>query len=329
MREQPPEVSILIVNFNGGDTVLDCLRSVRVQTRGVRYEVLVVDNGSTDGSPDTMQRAFPGVQLVRNPDNRGFARAANQALRAARGCLLLLLNGDTLLPGNAVKEMAEFLGRHPGAGIAGGMLLNEDGTYQKSAGDFRSIRNEWREKRTRAGVERGAQAAWKREVRFAGRVRSVDWVSGAFLMTRRAVADRIGPLDERMFLYFEDIDWCARARRAGWQVVYNPQVRVIHLGGRSTSRNRLQSRLAYRRSQLLFYHTYHGCGPDTQALRLYFLALALAEGAAARMPARPGSGRGQRDPAGGRRMSRELFRLALSGALPDRNDEPHTREEGS
>ena len=316
MPARSPDVSILIVNFNGGTTVLDCLRSVRGQTRGVRYEVLVADNGSTDGSPDRIQQGFPDVHLIRNPDNRGFARASNQALRAARGRLILLLNGDTLLPGNAVKEMADFLEGNSGAGIAGCMLLNEDGTYQKSSGKVRSVLNEWRERRVQVGLERGARAAWQCEVGFAGRVRSVDWVSGAFLMIRRSVADRIGPLEERMFLYFEDIDWCTRARTAGWQVLYNPHVRVIHLGGRSTSRNRLRSRLEYRRSQLLFYRTYHGSGPDTQLLRLYFLVQALAEGAAARTPVRPGSHHGRKLRAGSRRMSRELFRLALSGAAP-------------
>jgi len=281
------DVSILIVNFNGGGTVLECLRSVHVQTRDIGYEVVVVDNGSADGSPDDIGRAFPTVHLIRNPDNRGFARACNQALRAAAGRLFLLLNSDTLLPGNAVQEMAQFLEEHPRAGMAGPMLLHEDGTYQKSAGRVRGIANEWRERRTRAGLERGARAAWQREVRFARRVRSVDWVSGAFLTVRRSVVERIGLLDERMFLFFEDIDWCTRARKAGWPVLYNPHVRVIHLGGRSVSRNLRQSRMAYRRSQLLFYQVHHGSGPDTQVLRLYLLARALAEGAAARMPARP------------------------------------------
>jgi GT2 family glycosyltransferase len=311
MDESPVDVSIIIVNFNGGETVLDCLRSVRVQTRDIAYEVLVVDNGSTDGSPARIRSAFSEVDLLRNPDNKGFSRACNQGLRKSRGRLLLLLNSDTLLPGNAVKEMAEFIQEHPGAGIAGCMLLNEDGTYQKSSGKIRDIVNEWRERRIRAGLEQGTRAAWRREERFARHVRSVDWVSGAFLMIRRTVTDRIGLLNERMFLFFEDIDWCARARQAGWRVLYNPHVRVIHLGGRSVDNNRIQSRLEYRRSQLLFYKAHHGAGPDTRLLRLYLLARALHGFMVAGLPMGILSQRSGEDQIRNRRMSRELLRLAL------------------
>jgi len=303
------DVSILIVNFNGGDTVLDCLNSVFVQTRGIEFEVLVVDNASMDESPDRIMQAFPAVNLIRNPDNRGFSRACNQALGASRGRLLLLLNGDTLLPGNAVKDMAAFLEEHRRAGIAGCMLLHRDGTYQKSAGRIRGIVNEWRERRTRNGMERGSRGAWRHEELFARNARSVDWVSGAFLMVRRSVMDRIGMLDERMFLFFEDIDWCTRARKAGWQVLYNPQVRVIHLGGKSIRQNTRQSRLEYRRSQLLFYRTHHGAGPDTQALRLYFLARALHALLEAGFKAQP------KDRTRNLQMSHTLLRLALRGPV--------------
>jgi len=307
---QPPvDVSILVVNYNGGDTVLECLRSVDAHTRDLAYETLLVDNGSRDGSPERVARVFPRIRLIRNPDNRGFSRACNQALRASRGRLVLLLNSDTLLVDNAVKAMADFLEANPQAGIAGCMLLNENGTYQKSAGRVRGLVNEWRERRARAALERGAPSARLREERFAGSVRPVDWVSGAFLMFRRALADPVGLLDERMALYFEDIDYCARVRNAGWQVLYNPRVRVIHLGGRSVSADPWRSRLEYRRSQLLFYATHHGAGPDTQLLRLYLMGKALNGFLAAGIS--PGLGPLER--ARTRELSRELFRMALRG----------------
>jgi N-acetylglucosaminyl-diphospho-decaprenol L-rhamnosyltransferase len=307
------EVSIVLVNYNGGDAILNCLGSIFARTRDIGFEVLAADNASTDGSPERIQRMFPTVNLIRNAHNLGFSRACNQALAQSRGRAVLLLNGDTLLLDNAVGRMADFLAESPEAGIAGCMLLREDGTCQKSAGRARSILNEFREKRTRAGLDRQARAAWQREVRFARRVRSVDWVSGAFLMIRRQVMERIGLLDERMFLCFEDIDWCARARKAGWKVLFNPFVRVIHLGGHSVSQNQDRSRLEYRRSQVLYYRNHHGSGPDTQILRLYLLALAARGFLGATLPAPFGPGAGPEDRTRSRQLSRELFRLALRG----------------
>ncbi len=306
-------VSIILVNYNGGKTVLDCLRSVFCQTRDISFEVLVVDNASEDGSAEEIRRLFPKVNLIRNPDNPGFARACNQALETYRGGKALLLNPDTVLLDNAVGKMAGFLDETPDTGIAGCMLLNEDGTYQKSAGRVRGIVNECREKWTRTGLDRQSRAAWKREERFAGRVRSVDWVSGAFLMVRRPVVDRIGLLDAGMILFFEDIEWCARARGAGWKVLYNPHVRVVHRGGQSVARNPVQGLLEYRRSQLRFYRTQYGAGPDTQALRLYLMARALFGFAETGLPAGAGTCRGPEDRARMRGFYRELLRLALRG----------------
>ena len=308
-----PDVSIILVNFNGGRTVLNCLRSLFLQTCDLCYEVFIVDNASTDGSAKKIRNTFPEVFLIENPTNAGYSCACNQAIRVSKGKTVILLNSDTILMNNAVRMMMDFFEKNSKAGIAGCMLLNEDGTYQKSAGGVRSIVNEWKEKWVRTGLDRQMQTAWKIEERFSRNIQSVDWVSGAFLMIRRSVINRIGLLDERMFLFFEDIEWCTRARKAGYEVLYNPHVRVMHLGGKSIAHNEVKSLLEYRRSQLLFYKTHYGSGLDTGILRLYLVARALYGSTTNEISVRMGSPDQGEGPIDKRQMFAELFRIVRRG----------------
>lgn len=306
---KPPDLSVIIVNWNGKGLLSRCLDSMFRNTREIEYEVLVVDNGSDDGSADMVERDFPEVLLLRNRSNEGFSKACNQGIRASRGIRILLLNSDTVVQDNAIKEMAVFLDQHPNGGIAGCMLLNEDGSYQKSAGKVRNVANEMKEKLIRFGLYRRIRPLCRFEERFAGRVRSTDWVSGAFLLIRRSVVDEIGLLDESMFLFFEDIEWCARAREAGWNVLYNPNVRIIHSGGKSVGKARQVTSLEYRRSQLLFYKKRYGNGMNTRILKLYLFLVSLLGIARVEIT---GFGRPSseiRDPLSEQQTYRELLRL--------------------
>ena len=309
---RPLDLSVILVNWNGKELLNRCLDSVFLNTRGIEYEVLVVDNGSEDGSEEMVKKDFPDVLLLRNQRNEGFSRACNQGIRASCGKKILLLNSDTVVQDNAIREMVDFLDRNPRAGLAGCMLLNEDGSYQKSAGKVRNVANEMEERLIRFGLKKRIRPLCRIEERFAGRARSIDWVSGAFLMIRRSVADEIGLLDERLFLFFEDIEWCTRARDAGWHVMYNPDVRVIHSGGGSTAKAGDRSFLEYRKSQLLFYQKRYGNGSNTRILKHYLFFVALLGIMRTGISGFGGCSWGGEDPAFEHRMYRDLLHLVRS-----------------
>ncbi len=303
------DVSVIIVNWNGRDVLGPCVHSVFDAVKGIACEVILVDNASEDGSAEKAKEQFPEVVLLRNRTNEGFARACNAGIRASQGRMILLLNSDTVVRDDAIRRMSAFMDEHPEAGIAGCRLLNRDETLQKSAGKVRNVLHELEEKLIRFGLRKGIRPICRHEERFASRVQSVDWVSGAFLMIKRSVIDGIGLLDERLFLFFEDIEWCARARDAGWSVMYNPEVSVLHSGGKSVSKMEVRAALEYRRSQMIFYKTRYGRGPNTQVLKLYLLLLSLV-GIAANDIARLGKGPArQHDLAAIRQMYKQLFKL--------------------
>lgn len=311
---QAIDLSILIVNRNGGEILGRCLASVYRHTSGLDFEVIVVDNGSGDGSAERAELGFPQLSMIRNPHNLGFAPAANQGIRAARGEKVLLLNSDVAVSDNAIGEVALFLDHRPRAGIVGCCLVNEDGSYQKSAGRNRNVGHEAAEKVLQFGLRHRVGFLCRLEERRLLRApRPVAWVSGAFLMARRALIEEIGLLDEGFFLYFEDIDWCARARTAGWQVLYHPHWRVVHTGGGSVAGGRGRETLEYRRSQLRFYTKHYGRGANTRILRVYLALLALSGIVRTRTASLGGRARPQAvsgtEPSN---QHRELLRLVLN-----------------
>ncbi len=229
-----PVISIILVTYNTRELLARCLGSLAAALEGLPYEVWVVDNGSTDDTLSWLQAHHPEVHVLANSANRGFAAANNQALVWAQGRYFLLLNTDTVpLPGS-LAALVEYLECHPEVGIAGASLLNPDGTPQGCAADFPTL---W----TELVLLLGPIAH-----RFLGpdfpyhppaeAPRRVDWVSGASLLIRREVVEAVGGLDEGYFMYGEEVDWCWRARQAGWEVAIVPQARVIHLGGATARR---------------------------------------------------------------------------------------------
>ena len=239
-------LSIVIVSYNARLDLVACLQSVTGAPPAVDHDIVVVDNASTDGSAAAAM-AFPGVRVVELPRNAGFAAANNAGIRATRGELLLLLNSDTLVPAGAIDALlARFLAVE-NVGVAGPRLVDASGRAELSFGRMMSPLNEWRQKRrTRAWIE--AETA---------REQFVDWVSGACLLVRRADAERAGLLDERFFLYTEDVDFCHAIRALGRRVLFTPAARIVHLRGRSRASQPAASRAAYRRSHIAFYEKHH------------------------------------------------------------------------
>lgn len=274
----PVELSVVVVNFNTGPLLGECLASVRRFAGDVALEVLVVDNASTDGSAGVL-REHPEVQGLRNPTNVGFARAVNQALAVAKGRSVLLLNPDTRIESPVFRRLLAFAEAHPGAGIVGPRLVNPDGTLQPSAYRFPTL---VQAAGTVLGLKRLVPVGWlrARAGRWLGRwfgqldphrtPRPVDLVTGACMLVRREVLDAIGGLDPRFFLYFEEKDYCLRARRAGFGTYFDPSTEVIHTIGGSSRQDPMVTVVERCRS-MRQYHDKHGGAATRLVLRGLFL----------------------------------------------------------
>ena len=251
-----PRLSIVIVNYNGAGHLENCLRSLAEHPPAIPTEIIVVDNASTDGSASTAA-AVSGVRLIRLPANVGFSAGNNAGIRAAAGELVLLLNNDTIVPAGALDRLAGALDGDPASAVAGPRLIDDRGVAELSFGPMISPLGELRQKVVTGLHSRGVGpvSAWVN--RTTRRQQYVDWVSGACLLVRRRVAEQVGLLDERFFLYTEDVDFCASVRAAGWKVLFTPAAEIVHLRGRSRATAAQQANAAYRRSHLAFYEKHH------------------------------------------------------------------------
>ena len=257
-------LAILLLSWNTANLLADCLRSIPAGAVGLDYAIIVVDNASTDGSPDMVARDFPDVQLIRSPENLGFARGNNLGIRAADPGTpyLLLLNSDTLVKPGALTALVRFMDAYPEAGAVGPRLLRPDGTPQPYAfGGDPTLRY-----LLRRGLKRLLFHRYLHDWAM-NETLTVDWVSGACMLVRRAAIEQVGLLDENMFMYFEDSDWCLRMRQAGWKVYYHPQAEIVHLGGQSLKKNP-QARQAYFTSLRYFYRKHYS--PWTRAFLAFF-----------------------------------------------------------
>ena len=242
-----PRLSIVIVSFNARAEIEACLQSLVAHKPAIDHEILVVDNASSDDTVDVVRDRWPGVRLFEAGENVGFSRANNIGIRHSFGELVLLLNGDTIVPRGALDALVTVLDRRRDVAIVGPRLVDEHGRAELSFGRMISPLNELRQKlRARANVER-----------LTSREREVDWVSGACLLVRRADADAVGLLDERFFMYTEDVDFCAAIRARGRRVLFTPAAQIVHLRGRSRQTAPDATEAAYRRSQVAFYEKHH------------------------------------------------------------------------
>ncbi|MBI4055132.1 MAG: glycosyltransferase family 2 protein [Elusimicrobia bacterium] len=227
------DLSISIVTYNSADTIEKCLRSIYQNAGRLSLEVFVVDNASGDECAQMVAHNFPQASLIRNSKNLYFSRAHNQAVRESHGDFLLCLNPDTEVLDGALEKMADFLRQAPEVGILGCRLLNTDGSWQPSCVRFHGAAWAFAEVTLLNAAFPGNPIHRRKQYldqkdRDWNLPQEVDTVSGACLMIRRATLEQVGVLDENFKLYSEDIDWCYRARKAGWKVVYYPHAAVRH-----------------------------------------------------------------------------------------------------
>lgn len=250
------DVTISIVNFNTRDVLRSCLESL-MATRGVTIRIYVVDNASSDGTVEMVRDTFPHVQMIANSQNQGFAAANNRVIRQADGRYVLLLNPDTEVPVDVLSAMVSFMDRRPDVGICGPAILSSDGSVQSCGESFPTLSREvLQSRRLRRLFKRFTRPA-PPPVRPAAPF-EVDWVGGACLMARRKLVEEIGVLDEQFFLYAEELDWCYRARKAGWKICVLPAIAIVHHRGKSTEQVS-EAALAYlTETRLRYYRKNHG-----------------------------------------------------------------------
>lgn len=236
------DLTVVIVNFNTKNLLRQCLASVFKQTKGIGYEVIVIDNGSSDGSGAMVKKEFPRARLIKNKKNLGFAKANNQGIRQARGEWVLLLNSDTEIKDNALAKLVAFANKQKDLGIAGPKLVNPDGSLQPSTAPFYTLpvvaislfRGDKFLRRSPAGTKR------------------VDWLSGACFLIKKQVIEKVGLLDERFFMYVEEMEYCYRAKKAGFQTCFYPGAEVIHRA-RGSTLGRQKAILAIYQGLIYFY----------------------------------------------------------------------------
>lgn len=264
----PVDVSIVIVNWNTLAMTSATIASVQERVQGASIEIILVDNGSTrDASATELPRRHPDVTFIASPENLGFAGANNLGIERARGRYVLLLNSDTLQVEDAITASVRYMDAHPEVGALGIRHLNDDAERTTQPSAF-SAPNPWRDIAGIVGLDRMARRA--SDERGVTTESDVDWVVGSYLFVRRECMEQVGGLDSRFFLYDEDIDWCRRAREAGWVVRFWPGASIIHIGNGSRGYMRDKTFLHFR-SRLTYIAKAHA----RPMAALYYLALGL------------------------------------------------------
>ncbi len=259
-KESEPLLSIIVVTWNGKRYALECIGSLLTQSNRLSAEVIVVDNGSTDGTPEATRLQFPNVTLIENHANLGFARANNIGIALSRGKYVCLVNSDVVIPSGCLEKMIEFMEAHPENGLLGPKMLSPDGGIGASVMRFPTVWNT-------LCCALGLHLIFPNSTLLGGFsmdgyaydvVDSVEVLTAWFLMIPRRALQMVGGLDEQFFMYGEDMDWCYRFRAAGWQVVFYPDAEALHYGAASSEDAPTRFYVEMRHANLQYFRKHHG-----------------------------------------------------------------------
>ena len=266
------DLSIIIVSWNAKSYLLQCIESLASETSSHNMEIIVVDNASTDGSPEAVQKKYPYIKLIQNKTNSGFAKANNIGIRQSEGRYVCLVNSDVKVLNGCIDYLCDYMDNHPSIGILGPKIINPDMTLQHSCRKFPTLWNNFCSATGLTKILPKSRIFCGEEMQFSlsEKAHKVDALSGCFLMVRRKAIDEVGLFDELFFIYSEDIDWCKRFWNAGWEVVYLPYAKAIHYGGGSSSNAPV--RFAIEKEQAVFqYWSKHHGWPSSFFLSFIFL----------------------------------------------------------
>lgn len=254
------KLSIVILCWNDREVIGNCLRSIFANTHSSDFEVIVCDNGSTDGLVEIIRKHYPKVCVIENKSNLRFAKGNNVGIRASRGEYVLILNPDTIIHDGTLDKMVEFADQHPETGAFGCRVVNSDGSYQESGRPFPSLRGRWIATLQLRSL--GYFSDWFLSDTYVGwkgdTPRQVDWLAGCFILLRTDLLQRLGGFDEQFFYYYEDVDLCYRVWQTGYSIIFTPHVTITHLGGQSTKRSPLTFELDSYVTRYRYYYKYGG-----------------------------------------------------------------------
>lgn len=262
------DISVIVVNWNVKDLLDKCLASLHnsillaMESSDDSYpsvEIIVVDSASSDGSVEMLSEKYPHVHLLAQDENVGFTRGNNIGFREARGKYLLLLNPDTEVTDNAIPQLWHYMNLNPDVGITGAHTLNTDGSHQSTRRRFPTLKtgvfeSTW----LSAYAPQSIDTHYKMLDTDDDAILEVDWVQGSFMLVRHEVYEQIGGLDEGYVMYSEEMDWCKRAKDAGWKVVYHGGVLITHHGGQSSGQVAAFKQIQFHTSKLRYFRKYHG-----------------------------------------------------------------------
>lgn len=250
------KLSIVIVSYNVGNYLKNCLESVNETSKNLKPEIIVVDNHSTDDTHQMLQSYFPGIRLIKNYENFGFAKGANIGMRKAQGEFIFLLNPDTSVLECAVTGMLEYMENHPEVGILGPKLENPDGSLQHSCRSFPSWSVYFSNRQSILNrffpSNKWSQKYLLKQIDYR-KIQEVEWICGCGLFLRKKMLEEINYLDEDFFMYIEDVDLALRAQKKNWKVVYFPQARVIHYQSKSVTQRKEAMLVEHHRSMYNYY----------------------------------------------------------------------------
>lgn len=244
------DISFVIVNWNTAELLYNCLNSIKETVRKYEYEIILVDNGSTDNSISVAEKNFPEVKIIKNEKNIGFSRAVNKGIFLSVGKYVCLLNTDTVLLSCAIDNLIIYLNQNEKTGVAGGQLLYEDGRKQNSFDNFPTLITELFNK---------SLLRFLFPKKFPGKLKNhdsplnVESIIGACMLIKRECIEKAGLLDEDYFFFLEETDWCYRISKAGYDIAFVPSARIIHLQGKSAKKANIKSRVEYYYSRYLFF----------------------------------------------------------------------------
>ena len=284
------DLSVIIVSWNVRDLLRQCLLSVNssqysessfqssrppnTECRILNTEIIVVDNASADGTVEMLRAEFPEARVIPNSKNVGFTRGNNQALAVAQGRYLFLLNPDTELRPGTLQTLYDYAEAHPRTGIIGPRLVYGDGTPQSSRRRFPSLATAFLEstKLQQWFPRNGVLARYYMLDTPDDATQEVDWINGSAMFVRREMYEQIGGLDESFFMYSEELDWCYRAKQAGWHVIYLPTAQVTHYEGKSSEQVVASRDIYFHSSKIRFFRKYRGA-LAAEILRAFLLSM--------------------------------------------------------